>query len=112
MNSGITKKRGENPDPNSKRQMGEDKKGAKGGKCLKGRGDAKGQKGDSQPTSEAPHLTAQEFSKNKSSDSKICVLDGTNLRQLRDGLCLCSPGIVEPGTRQRKTFWKAIRNYY
>ena len=27
-------------------------------------------------------------------DSKICVLDGTNLTQLRDGLGLCSPGII------------------
>ena len=43
-----------------------------------------------------------------SMDNKICVLDGTNLRQLRDGLSLCSPGIVEPGERLRKAFWKEI----
>ena len=30
-------------------------------------------------------------------DSKICVLDGTNLRQLREGLGLCSPGIILQG---------------
>ena len=85
------------------------KKGDKGGTGPKSRGDAKGQKGGSQPTVEAPILTVQEFSKNQSLDSKISALDGTNLRHLRDGLGPCSPGIVGPGKRQRKSFWKAIR---
>ena len=42
------------PDPNSKRQRDKDKKGAKGGKCPRGKGDAEGQNVDSQPTVEAP----------------------------------------------------------
>ena len=30
-------------------------------------------------------------------DGKIRVLDGSNLRTLRDGLGMCSPGIITPG---------------
>ena len=41
-------------------------------------------------------------------DSKICAIDGTNLRQLRDGLGICSPGIIIPEEWQSETFWKAI----
>ena len=52
--------------------------------------------------------TVQEFASIHSLDSKICVLEGGNLRQLRDGLGLCSPAIIQPEQRQRKTFWKAI----
>ena len=70
MNSGITKEVGR--DPNSKRRR-KKVKGAKGGKCPQGEGDAEGQKGDSQPTVEAPHLTVQEFSKKQSLDRKyVC----------------------------------------
>ena len=55
-----------------------------------------------------PPNAVREFYQNQSLDSKICVLDGTNLRHLREGLCLCSPAIIQLGKRQRKTFWKAI----
>ena len=57
-NSGITKTGG--ADPNSRRQVDE-RKCANGGKGLKNKADVKGQKGDSQPTVEAPNLTVQEF---------------------------------------------------
>ena len=97
-------KNGKNPDPNSKRQKGKGE--GKGGDCPKGNGKGNGQKGDN---GEAPPNTAQETSTNQSIVSKSCVLGGANLRQLRDGLGLCSPGIIQPGERQRKTFWKAIR---
>ena len=60
-------------------------------------GGAKGQKGGSHPTVEAPRQTVRGFPKNHSLDSKIRALDGENLRQLRGGLCLCSPGIAGPG---------------
>ena len=85
--------------------------GGKGGKGLKGKGkcDGKGLKGDSQKTAEAPPNTVQEFSTSQSLHSKICVLRGTDLRKLRDGLGLCSPGIIQPEERQRKAFWKEIR---
>ena len=43
-------------------------------------------------------------------ENKICVLDGSNLRTLRDGLGLCSPGIITPGGRQSKPFWKVAKN--
>ena len=67
---------------------------------------------DSQPTVEAPHLTVQESPQTHSLDSKICALDGTNLTQLRDGLCLCSPGIVEPGKDNAKRSGGKLENYY
>ena len=41
---------------------------------------------------------------------KIGVLEGPNLRSLRDGLGLRSPGIIPPEKRQPKPFRKAVRN--
>ena len=62
--------------------------------------------GGSQETAASPSVL--DLSTIQTLDNIIFVLDGTNLRQLRDGLCLCAPGIVEPAKRQRKTFWEAI----
>ena len=41
---------------------------------------------------------------------KICVLDGPDLRSLRDGLGLRSPWIIPPEKRQSKPFWNVKRN--
>ena len=65
----------------------------------KGKGDGRSQKGGNV---EAPPNTVQEFPPNKSLDSKICALEGANLRQLRDGLGLCSAGIIQPGEDNAK----------
>ena len=94
---------GKNSDPNSNRQK--NKGDCEGGECPKGKGKGKGQKGGNV---EASINTVRETSLNQSLDSKICVLDGTNLRQLRDGLGLCSPVIIQPGERQCKKFWNEI----
>ena len=99
---------GKNPDQNSSRPKNKAKgKGGKGQKG-KGKGDGTGLKGGNWENSEAPPNAVRGFSPKQSLDSKICGLEGTNLRQLRDGLGLCSPAIIQPGKRQRKTFWNAI----
>ena len=56
---------------------------------------------------DSPQAVA-EFTPTHSIDRKICALGGTNLRQLRDGLGLCPPGIIETAERLRKPFWKVI----
>ena len=87
------------------------KQGDKGGKGDKGQAKnhkGQGAKADSQVIFEAPP-PVQEFPPTTHSiDSKIRVLGGTNFRKLRDGLSLCSPGIVEPAKRQRKPCWKLL----
>ena len=57
-------------------------------------------------TAEAPLVT--EFSSIRHLGSRICVLDGTYLTRLRDGLCRCSPGIIVPAKRLRKHFWGLV----
>ena len=91
------------PDPNSKRQRAirkKDKGGKKGDK-----GPVKlgiGKKGDSLDTVAAPP-TVQEFSLTHSIDSKIGVLDGTNLRKLRDGQWLFPPRYTRSGQEATQT---------
>ena len=85
------------------------KKGNEGGKGDKSqkKGNGKGAKAESQAIAEEPP-TVQEFPMTHSIDSEICVLDGTNIRQLRDVLGLRPAGIIEPAQRLRKQFWKEI----
>ena len=59
-------------------------------------------------TSEAPMVPG--FPSTHSLGREMCVLDGTNLRRLRDGLCRFSPGIILQAKRLRKHFWKIIRS--
>ena len=92
-------KRGGIADPNSSRSKSNAEKGT--GKGEDGDG-LNGKGGDANTNS------VRGTCDNPFLDSKICVLDGTNLRQLIDGLCLCPPGIILPGQRQSKMFWKAI----
>ena len=49
------------------------------------------------------------FSITRSIDRGIAVLDGANLRPLRGGMGLRSPGILEPAYRVCNPFWKAVR---
>ena len=58
-------------------------------------------------TVDAQHVI--NFSSIQSLENKICVINGTNLRKLRDGLGICSPGIIVPGQRIRKHFGKVVR---
>ena len=68
-------------------------------------GDAKGK--GSRETAESPPVI--DFAYIQSLDNKICVLDGTNLRQLIDGLGLCWPGITVPAQMIHTPFWKVVR---
>ena len=45
----------------------------------------------------------------QSLDNEICVLDGTSIREMRDVLGLCTPGIIVPAKRLRKAFSEIIR---
>ena len=83
------------------------KKGNEGGKGDKSqkKGNGKGAQAESRAISEAPPAV-QGFPLTHCIDSEICVLDGTNLRQLSDGLGLRPAGIIEPAQRLRKQFWK------
>ena len=81
------------------------KKNKKGnGKAPKGNA----KKGENRPTATATTDTVRGPSSNLSLDSEICVLDGKNIRRLRGGLGLCSPGIIKQGG-PRKKFWLTIR---
>ena len=44
-----------------------------------------------------------------SDSEKIYVLDGANIRNLRDGLGLCSPGIIPRNERASQPFWETIK---
>ena len=94
---------GKNPDPTSKRSVlkGKLKRkgGEKGDKSLRPPDKGTGEKGGPD-TVGAPRVT--EFSAIRSLDNEICDLDGTNLRNLRDELGLCAPGVIAPAKRLRK----------
>ena len=94
--------KGKIADPNSARSNAEAAMGkGKGGDGLKDKTKGLGRTGDAD--------TVRGTFYNPFLDSKICVLDGTNLRHLRGGLGICSPGIILPGKRQPKMPRKAIR---
>ena len=95
--------KGKIADPNSARSKARAEKGTGKGKGGDGLDGKCGNGGDAIPN------TLRETFYNPFLDSKICALDGTNLRQLRDGLGLCSPAIVLPEQRQPKTPREAIR---
>ena len=80
--------------PESKRPIRKEYSNEKG-KC-----DQKAQKGRNGKGENCQDTVASlseiDFSITQSRDNEICVIGGTNLRQLRDGIGLCSPGIIEP----------------
>ena len=85
---------GGGPDTESKRSVIKDQRILKGKVGQEGqrgkKGNAKGK--GSQETDEAPPVT--DLHNIKSLDHKLCVLGGTNLRKLRDGLRLFPTGII------------------
>ena len=99
---GYNSSGGKLPDPNSSRT--ERKNRLKGGPP------------ESQPKFNAPRpptkatgLQVKEFFYPSIIGEKVCVLDGSNLRILRDCLGLCSPGIIPPENRSSKPFWNTIK---
>ena len=97
----------EGPDPGSKRSVLDDQleqKGTGGQKGQKKKGNAKGDGG--RDTVASPSFL--DFSYMETMGNKICALDGTNLRRLRDWLFLRSPGIIEHVQRIRKHCWNVM----
>ena len=93
---------GEMPDPNSER--------------TRRRNQAKSGPPESQPKTKAPApptkapgLQVKESPLPPIIGEKVCVLDGSNLRILRDGLGLRSPGIIPPEKRSSKPFWDSVK---
>ena len=92
---------GKLPDPNSART--ERKNRGKGGP-------PEGQpKSKAPPPSKAPGHQVKEIFYPSIIGGEICVLGGSNLRILRGGLGLCSPGIIPPENRSSKPFWAIIK---
>ena len=79
MNSAIVRKGG-NPDPNSKRRK---RLNGPPGRQPKGK--------PPPPPGKAPGLQVKEIPYPSIISEKIYVLDGSNLRIVRDGLGLCPP---------------------
>ena len=80
----------------------------------KEKGRPKGQKGDPGGRGEKCHgadatPSVIDLASPQSLDRKICVLGGSNLRHVGDGLGLCSPGILGRAFGVRNSLWKSIR---
>ena len=98
---GYNKTGGGHPDPNSERQkrLHRAKNGPPGGLPNT----------KPHPPSKAPGQQVKENSHPSIIGEKICVLDGSNLRPLRDGLGLCSPGVIPQENRPPKPFWETVK---
>ena len=94
---------GGGPEPYSKRPKLKEKrkkKEEKRDKSLRQPGKGNGEKGGGRSTVEAPP-TVPGFSSTHLLDKTFFVLGGTNLRKIRDGLGLCSAGVIFLARRLR-----------